>query len=139
LISRDPLISANGKVGWIYTDFRERCEDFPFPVPCTRASRAVAILANGSRTFDTGPNPVVSMDISAHGRFLVFDKRVEPADHFLIPRGPARVIDWVTGSVEGLVGASPPFTIDPQISDDQRLVAATTNDGGWYEFAAAPT
>lgn len=139
LITGDPLIAANGKVGWIYTDFRERCEDFPFPVPCTRASTAVAILANGYRTFDTGPNPLVSKDISAHGRFLVFDKRIEPADHFLVPRGPVRVIDWVTGTVEFLSQGSPGLTIDGQISDDQRLVATTSNDGGWYEYAAAPT
>ena len=63
----------------------------------------------------------------------------EPADHFLIPRGPVRVIDWVTGTVETLSEGSSGLTTDAQISDDQRLVATTTNDGGWYEFAAAPT
>ena len=44
-----------------------------------------------------------------------------------------------SGNVEVLSYGSLTLTIDAQISDDQRLVAATTNDGGWYEFAAAPT
>jgi hypothetical protein len=52
---------------------------------------------------------------------------------------PVTVIDWVTGTVEDLSQESPALTTDVQISDDQRLVATTTNDGGWYEYAAAPT
>ena len=79
------------------------------------------------------------MDISTHGRFLILDKYVQPT--FLNPftRGPVRVIDWVTGTVEALTQEPPALTTDAQISDDQRLVATTTNDGGWYEFATAPT
>jgi hypothetical protein len=138
LITGDPLIAANGKVGWIYTQAGEFCPDFPFPVSCVRSSTAVAILANGNRTFDTGPNPRGSMDISAHGRFLVFDKFTEPSG-FSSTRGPVRVIDWVTGTVEFLSQGSPSLTTDGQISDDQRVVATTTNDGGWYEYAAAST
>jgi hypothetical protein len=99
----------------------------------------VAILADGSRTFATGPNERGSMDISAHGRFLVFDRYIQPTYFDPFTRGPVTVIDWVTGTVEVLSQESPIFTSDAQMSDDQRLVATSTNDGGWYEYAAAPT
>ena len=93
-LTADPLIAASGKVGWIYAEASGRCPGLPTPQVCVGASSAVAILANGSRTFDTGPNERGSMEISAHGRFLILDKYIQPT--FLDPftRGPVRVIDW---------------------------------------------
>ena len=138
-ITGDPLVATNGKIGWIYAEAPGRCPGLPTPELCVGASSAVAILANGHRTFDTGPHERGSMDISANGRFLVLDKYIQPRYLNPFTRGPVRVIDWVTGTAETLSQGSPALTIDAQISDDQRLVATTTNDGGWYEFAAAPT
>jgi hypothetical protein len=137
-INGDPLIAANGKVGWIYAERGELCQP-PLTDICITASSAVAILANGSRTFNTGPNPLGSKDISTHGRFLVIDKSNLPVGGSVEgARGPVRVIDWVTGTVETLTKEPPSLTIGGQISDDQHLVATSTSDGGWYEYAAAP-
>src|SRR5262245_1306366 len=134
-VTGDPFIAANGKVGWIYARHGEQC--FPLPDLCITASSAVAILPNGNRTFNAGPQPRGSMDISTQGRFLVIDKSTVPFDPSGTPGGPVKLIDWVTGTVETL--QAPTLTSSGQISDDQRLVATTITNGGWYEFAAAPT
>ena len=121
----------------------------------------MAFRNGGTRSFNTGPDFLGSMDISRGGRFLVFDRFVY--DHFFnpFPSVPVQMLDWTSGfretlsrsvdytetddllcQVLGLQTAPcrlPAQSVDAQLSNDGRVVATTTSSGtGWYEYEADP-
>lgn len=114
---------------------------------CVVSSRAVMLGPNGRfKSFDTGPYPATSVDISSDGRFLLLSKQnwLIPYPTPLPPPGPVVVYDWLAsdGGVEVLSATAPstqaPHSTAGQISDDGRLIATASTPGGWYEYEHVP-
>jgi hypothetical protein len=158
-------MAPTGETAWVYTersapDGTEGCPSLPFAGWCVVASSVVAVRPHGHRAFATGFGDLGTITVSDSGRLLAIDKGILltrlPG---IVPRGPVRVIDWVTGRQESLNGSVtyqeynggvcaviggaapcqfPALSQRAQFSDDLTLVATTSHMGGWYEYTVAP-
>lgn len=165
---QDFALNRSGDTAWVYQERwvdrgRENCPGSPVPLVCVAESRAVMIGTNGvTKTFSTGPNWVASFDTGANGRFLLLSKDLSPYAG-IGPVGPVHVYDWrargsgievlsagetysETGFIDCAVAtgsSTTPCTIvanstNGQMTDNGRLVATTSDRGGWYEYRTAP-
>jgi hypothetical protein len=152
-------IAANGTNAWVMQVHSSECS-FGGPTHdlCVDASEAVVLFQGGRRSFSTGGGHYLdSFSVTPSGRFLAynfvyFDQR--------FPYGPTIIIDWLTGTVEHLLGSVdywldypyfcsligkpnpclvPGVGVKGNLSDDGVLAVTSSSSGtGWYEYTPAP-